>query len=464
MKPIVAILGRPNVGKSTFFNNLTSSRDALVVDRPGITRDRQYGVAHHNSNSFLIIDTGGIGEINHENKDIADLMTEQSMFAANESSVLVWIVDGRIGLTNVDEILAKNLRKLNKPIFLAINKLEGNLSSIELNDFYSLGLDSIWPISAKRGDGISKLLDALVGQLSCEPKNKLEEENLIISILGKPNVGKSTLINKIIGKKRILTFDQPGTTRDSIKVPTKKNGKNYTFIDTAGIRRKSRVNDTVEKFSILKSFDAIESAKIVILVIDAIEGVTEQDSTLLGMIQDSGKSIIVAINKWDGLEKIEKDRIKSQLSRKFSFIDYVEYHYISALNGTGVNSLFKKIDAIVNSLDINFSTSRLTEILQKIISKHPPKIINGRRIKLRYMHLGDTSPIRFIIHGNQTKNVPDSYKRYLSKAITKELKLVGTPVLIEFKQSENPYKGKRNILTKRQINKRARLIKYSKKN
>ena len=464
MKPIVAIVGRPNVGKSTFFNNLTSSRDALVVDRPGITRDRQYGVAHHNSNSFLIIDTGGIGEINHENKDIADLMTEQSMFAANESSVLVWIVDGRIGLTNVDEILAKNLRKLNKPIFLAINKLEGNLSSIELNDFYSLGLDSIWPISAKRGDGIGKLLDALVGQLSCESKNKLEEENLIISILGKPNVGKSTLINKIIGEKRILTFDQPGTTRDSIKVPTKKNGKNYTFIDTAGVRRKSRVNDTVEKFSILKSFDAIESAKIVILVIDAIEGVTEQDSTLLGMIQDTGKSIIVAINKWDGLEKIEKDRIKSQLSRKFSFIDYVEYHYISALNGTGVNSLFKKIDAIVNSLDINFSTSRLTEILQKIISKHPPKIINGRRIKLRYMHLGDTCPIRFIIHGNQTKNVPDSYKRYLSKAITKELKLVGTPVLIEFKQSENPYKGKRNILTKRQINKRARLIKYSKKN
>ena len=464
MKPIVAIMGRPNVGKSTFFNNLTSSRDALVVDRPGITRDRQYGVAHHNSNSFLIIDTGGIGEINHENKDIADLMTEQSMFAANESSVLVWIVDGRIGLTNVDEILAKNLRKLNKPIFLAINKLEGNLSSIELNDFYSLGLDSIWPISAKRGDGISKLLDALVGQLSCASENKLEEENLIISILGKPNVGKSTLINKIIGEKRVLTFDQPGTTRDSIKVPTKKNGKNYTFIDTAGVRRKSRVNDTVEKFSILKSFDAIESAKIVILVIDAIEGVTEQDSTLLGMIQDSGKSIIVAINKWDGLEKIEKNRIKSQLSRKFSFIDYVEYHYISALNGTGVNSLFKKIDAIVNSLDINFSTSRLTEILQKIISKHPPKIINGRRIKLRYMHLGDTSPIRFIIHGNQTKNVPDSYKRYLSKAITKELKLVGTPVLIGFKQSENPYKGKRNILTKRQINKRARLIKYSKKN
>ena len=236
------------------------------------------------------------------------------------------------------------------------------------------------------------------------------------------------------------------------------------MIDTAGVRRKSKVNDTVEKFSILKSFDAIESAKIVILVIDAIEGVTEQDSTLLGMIQDSGKSIIVVINKWDGLEKIEKDRVKSQLSRKFSFIDYVEYHYISALNGTGINSLFKKIDAIVNSLNINFSTSRLTEILQKIILKHPPKIINGRRIKLRYMHLGDTCPIRFIIHGNQTKNVPDSYKRYLSKAITKELKLLGTPVLIEFKQSENPYKGKRNILTKRQINKRARLIKYSKKN
>jgi len=290
MKPIAAIVGRPNVGKSTFFNNLTSSRDALVIDRPGITRDRQYGVVYHNLKSFLIIDTGGIGEIDHDSKEIANLMTEQSMLAADESSILIWIVDGRTGLTNVDEILAKKLRKLGKPIVIAVNKLEGNQSSILLNDFYKLGIESIWPISAKRGDGISKLLDEIINQFSFKNENKLEKkEATVISFIGKPNVGKSTLINKIIGEKRVLTSDKPGTTRDSIKVTKKINGKDYTFFDTAGIRRKSRVKDTVEKFSILKSFEAIELANIVVLIIDATEGITEQDSSLLGIVRDSGK-------------------------------------------------------------------------------------------------------------------------------------------------------------------------------
>ena len=253
MKPVIAIVGRPNVGKSTFFNYLTSSRDALVVDRPGITRDRQYGVAYHNSNSFLVIDTGGIGEIDHDSKDVADLMAEQSMLAAHESSILIWIVDGKIGLTNTDEILAKKLRKLDKPIFIAVNKLEGNLSSLSLNDFYKIGIKTVWPISAKRGDGVGKLLDKISEQFSFPLENKLEqEENPIISILGKPNVGKSTLINKIIDEERVLTYDQPGTTRDSIKITKKIKGKNYTFIDTAGVRKKSKVNDTVEKISILK--------------------------------------------------------------------------------------------------------------------------------------------------------------------------------------------------------------------
>ena len=456
MKPVIAIVGRPNVGKSTFFNYLTSSRDALVVDRPGITRDRQYGVAYHNSNSFLVIDTGGIGEIDHDSKDVADLMAEQSMLAAHESSILIWIVDGKIGLTNTDEILAKKLRKLDKPIFIAVNKLEGNLSSLSLNDFYKIGIKTVWPISAKRGDGVGKLLDKISEQFSFPLENKLEqEENPIISILGKPNVGKSTLINKIIDEERVLTYDQPGTTRDSIKITKKIKGKNYTFIDTAGVRKKSKVNDTVEKFSILKSFEAIELSNIVILVVDATEGITEQDSSLLGMIRDSGKSVIVAINKWEKLGKIEKDEVRSQLTRKFCFIDYAEYHYISALNGTGIGHLIKKIDAIIKSVETNFATSRLTEMLQEIISQHPPKIIQGRRIKLRYIHLGQKNPIRLIIHGNQTKNVPDSYKRYLTKALRKRLKILGTPVLIEFKQNKNPY------IADRKVAKRSNSRKYS---
>lgn len=456
MKPVIAIVGRPNVGKSTFFNYLTSSRDALVVDRPGITRDRQYGVAYHNSNSFLVIDTGGIGEIDHDSKDVANLMTEQSMLAAHESSILIWVVDGRIGLTNTDEILAKKLRKLDKPIFIAVNKLEGNLSGLSLNDFYKLGIETVWPISAKRGDGISKLIDAISEKFSYPLENELEQkENPIISILGKPNVGKSTLINKIIGEERVLTYDQPGTTRDSIKITKKINGKNYTFIDTAGVRKKSKVNDTVEKFSILKSFETIELSNIVVLVVDAAEGITEQDSSLLGMIRDSGKSVIVAINKWEKLGKIEKNEVKSQLTRKFCFIDYAEYHYISALNGTGIEHLIKKIDAIIKSVETNFATSRLTEMLQEIISQHPPKIIQGRRIKLRYIHLGKRNPIRLIIHGNQTKNVPYSYKRYLSKALRKRLKILGTPVLIEFKQNKNPY------IADRKVTKRSSLRKYS---
>ncbi|MAS82005.1 MAG: ribosome biogenesis GTPase Der [Legionellales bacterium] len=464
MKSVIAIVGRPNVGKSTFFNHLTSSRDALVADRPGVTRDRQYGVAHHNSRSFLIIDTGGIGEEDHDSRDVADLITEQSMLAANEASVLIWIVDGRDGLTAVDEILSAEFRKLNKQIFLAVNKIEGHRRDIVISDFYRLGIKSIWPISSKRGDGIVHLLDAISEII---PNSVHEEdersEAIAISFLGRPNVGKSTLVNQIIGEERVLTFNHPGTTRDSIKIPFQKNRKDYILIDTAGVRRKSKVHDMVEKFSILKSFEAIEAANIIILVVDASEGITDQDTTLLGMIEDSGKSLIIAVNKWDGVEDSDKERVKVLLSRKFSFIDYAQYHFTSALHGSGVGNIFKTINKIEKSLNINISTSEMTDILEDAVSKHPPHMVKGRRIKIRYAHLGGTDPIRVIIHGNQTDKVPDAYRRYLASVFRKRLKLIGTNVLVDFKQSDNPFKGKINILTSRQINKRKRLMKFVKK-
>lgn len=464
MKPVIAIVGRPNVGKSTFFNRLTSSRDALVADRPGVTRDRQYGYGRHDSRTFLIIDTGGIGEEDHDSADVAELMTEQSMLAASEASVLVWIVDGRVGLTHVDETLIKEFRKLNKPVFLAINKLEGHDSTLAVSEFASLGLDSLWPISAKRGDGVNSLLDA-ISETIPETELEVEEEieGITISVLGRPNVGKSTLVNRMVGEERVITFDHPGTTRDSVKVPFEKNGKNYVLVDTAGVRRKSKVHDVVEKFSILKSIEAIEAATIIILVIDASEGVTEQDSTLLGMIEDSGKSAIIAVNKLDGMEGSDKERVKTQLERKFAFMDYAIYHDISALHGTGVGNIFKSINKIEKSLNIDVSTSDMTEILEYAVNKNPPQLVQGRRIKLRYAHIGGTNPIRVIIHGNQVDKVPDSYRRYLQKIFRQQIKLVGTPVLIDFKGGDNPYKDKKNVLTDRQVAKRRRLMKFVKK-
>jgi GTPase len=467
MKPVIAIVGRPNVGKSTLFNRLTSTRDALVADRPGVTRDRQYGVTHLESRAFIVIDTGGLGEEDHDSKDVADLMTEQSMLAASEASVLVWIVDGRAGLTNVDETLINQFRKLDKPIFLAVNKVEGfepDQATQAMSDFYSIGLDSVLPISAKRGDGVNTLLKS-ISEAIPETDEEIEDDNdgITISVLGRPNVGKSTLVNRMIGEDRVLTFDMPGTTRDSIKVPFQKNGKDYVLIDTAGVRRKSKVHDVIEKFSILKSFEAIEAATIIILVLDASEGVTDQDSTLLGMIEDSGKSVIIVVNKLDGMEAADKERVKAQLERKFVFVDYAVHHNISALHGTGVGDIFKSINKIEKSLDIEVSTSDMTDILEYAVNKNPPQLVQNRRIKLRYAHIGGTNPIRVIIHGNQIDKVPDSYRRYLVKIFRKKLRLVGTTVLIDFRGGDNPYKNKKNELTQRQINKRKRLMKFVKK-
>ncbi|MCK5433442.1 MAG: ribosome biogenesis GTPase Der, partial [Gammaproteobacteria bacterium] len=366
MKSVIAIVGRPNVGKSTLFNFLTRSRNALVADRPGVTRDRQYGFGNYQGREFILVDTGGLGRNDKDSENISNLISDQSLRAIEEADVLIWLVDGREGLTAEDEHLAEILRPMCDHIFLSANKTEGLDTDIVLSDFHRFGFNEPSAISAKRGDGISHLMDEVIKQLPVESDNEgLSEHGLRITVLGRPNVGKSTLTNRILGEERMLTFDQPGTTRDSIAIPFERDGIPYTLIDTAGIRRRSKINDAIEKFSVVKSLQAIDSTQIVVLVLDAHEAVTEQDATLLGLIADSGKALIIAVNKWDGLEISERTRIKAQLDRKLGFIDYACVHFISALHGSGVGKLFVSINKISKSISIDPSASKVTAILQE---------------------------------------------------------------------------------------------------
>ena len=464
MKSVIAIVGRPNVGKSTLFNFLTRSRNELVADRPGVTRDRQYGFGKYQGREFILVDTGGLGRNDKDSENISNLISDQSLRAIEEADVLIWLVDGREGLTAEDEHLAKVLRPMCDHIFLSANKTEGLNTDIVLSDFHRYGFNEPSAISAKRGDGINHLMDEVIQQLPIESDDEgLSENGLRITVLGRPNVGKSTLTNRILGEERMLTFDQPGTTRDSIAIPFERDGIPFTLIDTAGIRRRSKINDAIEKFSVVKSLQAIDSTQIVVLVLDAHEAVTEQDASLLGLIVDSGKALIIAVNKWDGLDVSERARIKAQLDRKLGFIDYACVHFISALHGSGVGKLFVSINKISKSISIDPAASKITGILQEATQAHSPPLVHGRRIKLRYAHIGGHDPIRIIVHGNQTDRVPESYRRYLANQMRKQLKLVGAPVLIEFKQGENPYKDKKNILTNRQIEKRRRLMRHVKK-
>ena len=464
MKSVIAIVGRPNVGKSTLFNYLTRSRNALVADRPGVTRDRQYGFGNYQGRAFILVDTGGLGRNDKDSENISNLISDQSLLAIEEADVLIWLVDGRQGLTSEDEHLARILRPMCDCIFLTANKTEGLNADIILSDFYRLGFSGPFAISAKRGAGIHQLMDEVIKQLPVESEDEDQTKHgLRITVLGRPNVGKSTLTNRILGEERMLTFNKPGTTRDSIAIPFEHDGTPYTLIDTAGIRRRSKINDVIEKFSVVKALQAIDNTQIVILVLDAHEAITEQDASLLGLIVDSGKALIIAINKWDGLELSHKNRIKAQLDRKLGFIDYACIHFISALHGSGVGKLFVSINKISQSISIAPAASKITAILQQATQAHSPPVVHGRRIKLRYAHIGGHDPIRIIVHGNQTDRVPESYKRYLSKQMRKQLKLIGTPVLIDFKQGDNPYKDRKNILTNRQIEKRRRLMRHVRK-
>lgn len=465
MKSVIAIVGRPNVGKSTLFNHLTKSRDALVADRPGVTRDRKFGIAEYDGHSFILVDTAGLGEINPDNESMIEQVEKQSMQAIEEADAVLWLVDARDGLTHADEVLAKDLRNVSEKVFLAINKSEGLEKDVTKADFYSLGVGEPYTISAQRGEGIGIMMTTIFSTLPTQAYSESEtQEGLKISVIGRPNVGKSTLINRIIGEERLVTFDHPGTTRDSISIDFERDGQKYILIDTAGVRRRSKVHDHVEKFSVIKSLQSIDESDIIIMVMDAHEAITDQDITLLGGSYEQGKALIIAINKWDGIANDQRTLIKNQLERKLSFLQSPTVHFISALHGSGVGNLFNSINRMASLLNLKKSSSEITRLLEMAIESHQPPLVRGRRIKLRYAHLGGHNPLRIIIHGNQTQEVPNNYTRYLANFFQKALKLEGIPVLIEYKYGANPYAGKKNILTKRQQDKRRRLMRHVKKN
>ncbi len=460
MIPVIALVGRPNVGKSTLFNRLTKTQDALVADFPGLTRDRQYGQAQHNEKSYIVVDTGGIGV-----DDIAvdSLMSKQSTIALNEADIVLFLVDGRSGLTGIDEKIANNLRKLSKKVHLVVNKTEGLDDDVACADFQSLGIADIHSISSSHGSGIYSLLDAILAPFVSQSDEIAEDDAIKIAFAGRPNVGKSTLINRILGEERVVVYDMPGTTRDSIAIPFVRDEQHYILIDTAGVRRKSRIDEKIEKFSVIKTLQAIKESNVCLQLLDANEGITDQDMNLLGFIIESGKALVIAVNKWDGLDEEHKEMIKSELSRRLHFANFAKIRFISALHGSGVGTLFKDINEAYASAIQSFSTPRLTRLLQDISTKHTPPCVSGRRIKLRYAHLGGHNPPVIVIHGNQLADLPDSYKRYLNNEFTKHLELVGTPLKIEFKGGTNPFAEKKNKLSQRQVNKKRRLMSWSKK-
>ncbi|WP_456380032.1 ribosome biogenesis GTPase Der [Thiolapillus sp.] len=461
MLPVIALVGRPNVGKSTLFNRLTRSRDALVADQPGLTRDRQYGVGRMGTRPYVVVDTGGISG---EREGVEMLMDKQVRLAIEEADHIFYLVDAREGLAGADEQIAAELRKTGKSITVVANKAESLDSDIAGAEFHALGLGDPVAISSAHGHGVKPLINKVLASLPPAEKDETaEQRGTQIAVVGRPNVGKSTLINHLLGEERLVAFDKPGTTRDSIQVPFEHNGRQYTLVDTAGVRRRARVAEAIEKFSIIKTLQAMEQANVVLLVLDAHQGISEQDATLAGHVVESGRALVVVINKWDGLHSDERDRIKSELERKLPFLSFAEVLFISALHGTGVGHLMKAVDAAYRAATRDLKTSDLTSILEQAIMEHQPPLVRGRRIKLRYAHQGGQNPPIIVIHGNQTESVPLTYQRFLVNRFRKAFKLWGTPVRIEFRTSDNPFKGRRNKLNVRQQQKRRRLMKHVKR-
>lgn len=462
MLPVIAIVGRPNVGKSTLFNHLTRSRDALVANQPGVTRDRQYGLGKVGEHAYLVIDTGGLGLDTDE--DIAQLTRVQVLRALQEADRTLFLVDAREGLTALDRDIANRLRALGKPVHLVVNKINGLEPLIAVSDFHALGLGEPWPIAAAHGRGVQALMQTVLGTPSSslpEGTAAIEPRSVKVAIVGRPNVGKSTLVNRLLGEERVVTHPGPGTTRDSIYIPFARGDQRYTLIDTAGIRRRARIAENLEKFSVIKSLQAIEAAHVVIFVVDAREGVTDQDAHLLGFVLDAGRALVVAVNKWDGLTPEQRREVRQGIERKLAFIDFARLHFISALHGSGVGELLATASDAWAAANRKLSTPLLTRLLMEAVSHHAPPVVHGHRIKLRFAHQGGRNPPVIVIHGNQTTAVPDAYRRYLMRCFRERLHLLGTPVRLEFRTGQNPYEGRKNVLTRRQQRKRARVIRHA---
>ncbi|HUH90326.1 MAG TPA: ribosome biogenesis GTPase Der [Lysobacter sp.] len=464
MLPLVALVGRPNVGKSTLFNALTRTRDALVHDQPGVTRDRHYGVCRpEDQRHFAVVDTGGIAG---EDEGLAGATTRQARAAAEEADLVLFIVDGREGASRLDDDILAWLRKTARPTFLVVNKTDGLDSQAALNEFARYGFSDVIAVSSAHRQGIDELIEQVLAKLPEDgdaAQLDSDPSRIRVAFIGRPNVGKSTLVNRLLGEERMIASDIPGTTRDSVAIDMERDGRLYRLIDTAGLRRKSRVDEAVEKFSIIKTLHAIEQCQVAVVMLDATEGVTDQDASVLGYALDAGRALVIAINKWDGLSDYQRQQTESLLSRKLAFVSWAEAVRISATHGSGLRELFAAVHRAHASATHEFSTSEVTQAMEVAYEANPPPVVRGHVAKLRYAHPAASNPPTFVIHGTRLRTLTDSYKRYLENFFRKRFKLVGTPVRFIFKEGTNPYEGKKNVLNEKQIAKRRRLIRHVKR-
>ncbi len=469
MLPLVALVGRPNVGKSTLFNALTRTRDALVHDEPGVTRDRNYGVCRlEPERPFVLVDTGGIaGENTHlESGGLAGPTARQARAAAEEADLVLFVVDGREGASALDDDILRWLRKAARPTFLIVNKTDGLDARAAVAEFSRYGFSDVLPTSSAHRHGIDELLEQILATLPAVGTTETlddDPERVRVAFVGRPNVGKSTLVNRILGEERMIASEIAGTTRDSISVDLLRDGRKYRLVDTAGIRRKSKVEQAVETFSIIKTLQSIEECQVAVIMLDANEGVTDQDASVLGAVLDAGRALVVAVNKWDGQSAYQREQVEALLSRKLAFVEWAEHIRISALHGSGLRELFRAIHRAHASATKHFSTSDVTKAMEVAYETNPPPVVRGHVPKLRYAHPVGGNPPTFVIHGTRLRTLQESYKRYLENFFRKRFKLVGTPVKFVFKEGENPYKDNKNVLTERQVAKKRRLIRHVKR-
>ncbi len=442
MKPTLAIVGRPNVGKSTLFNRLTRSREALVADFPGLTRDRHYGDGRIGDRPYFVVDTGGLEPLAREG--LLGAMAKQTAAALAEADAIVFLVDGREGIAPQDRRIAGELRKVRARVWLAANKTEGLDPALATAEFHELGLGMPHAISAAHGDGVRALVDAILAEFPVPAGDEAGEPGAAprVAVVGRPNVGKSTLVNRLLGEERMLVSDEPGTTRDAIEVPFERDGARYILVDTAGVRRRGRVFESVEKFSVVKTMQAIDRAQVVVLVVDAAAGVVDQDAHLAGYVAERGRALVVAVNKWDGLDPAARERAKRTLARKLAFLAFARFHFVSALHGEGLGALMASVGEAYRAAMAKFPTPRLTRALIEAVERQSPPRAGPIRPKLRYAHQGGSNPPVIVVHGTALDAVPASYRRYLEGAFRKRFGLAGTPLRIEFRVGRNPYAGK----------------------